>query len=133
NESLIYNDVWNLSPKMLNQFRISAARSAASVRSITNAPSITVLDAFTGGGAQVDQKTTENHTQINEFLSGQSCKHQWKAGINLPDISRRGLTDYSNFGGALTFSTLDDYVHRRPFSLLQQGGQPRTVFLEIVL
>ena len=133
NEGVIYNDVWNLSPKVLNQFRISAARSAAPVRSVTNAPAITVLDAFTGGGAQVDQKTTENHTQFNEFLSWQAGKHQWKAGINVPDISRRGLTDYSNFGGAFTFSTLDDYLRRRPFSLLQQGGVGRTVFLEMVL
>ena len=133
NESVIYNDVWNLSPKVLNQFRISAARSAAPVQSVTNAPAITVLDAFTGGGAQVDQHTTENHTQFNEFLSWQAGKHQWKAGINVPDISRRGLTDYSNFGGAFTFSTLDDYLQQRPFSLVQQGGEGRTVFLEIVL
>jgi Carboxypeptidase regulatory-like domain/TonB dependent receptor len=133
NESLIYNDVWNLSPKILNQFRISAARSGAPSRSVTAGPAVTVLDAFTGGGAQVDQQITENHTQFNEFLSWQAGKHQWKAGINVPDISRRGLTDYSNFGGAFTYSTLDDYLHGRPFSLVQQGGAGRTVFLEMVL
>jgi len=133
NGSVIYNDLWNLSPKTVNQFRISAARSAAPLRSVTNAPAIVVLDAFTGGGGQVDQKTTENHTQINEFLSGQAGRHQWKAGINVPDISRRGLTDYSNFGGVFTFSTLDDYRRGRPFSLVQQGGEGRTVFLEMVL
>ena len=133
NEGLIYNDLWNVSPKVLNQFRISAARQANSLRGVTHAPGISVLDAFTGGGAQVDQKTTENHTQFNEFLSWQAGKHQWKAGINVPDISRRGLTDYGNFGGSFTYSTLDEYLGHRPFSLVQQGGEGRTVFLEVVL
>src|SRR5262249_35447197 len=49
NELPIYNDVWNLSAKLLNQFRISAARSVAPSRRVTGGPSVTVLDAFTGG------------------------------------------------------------------------------------
>jgi len=49
-------------------------------------------------------------------------KHEIRTGINVPDISRRGLNDYTNFGGTFTFSTLQDYLERRPFSLIQQQG-----------
>jgi hypothetical protein len=81
------------------QLRAAARPSKSSTESLTHAPPAVVLDAFTGGGAQADQKTTENHTQFNEFLSWQAGKHQWKAGINAPEVAVSQITLLNTYPG----------------------------------
>jgi hypothetical protein len=54
-----------------------------------------VQDAFTGG-AQADRLQTENHFTFTEIVSYRAGKHSIRTGINVPDISRRGLDDYTN-------------------------------------
>ena len=132
-DEIYYNDSLVISPKLLNQFRMYIGRQHTPTRSVSGAPSVVVLGAFTGGGAQADRLQTENHTNINDIVSWTVGKHQIKTGINVPDISRRGLDDYTNFGGTYTFSSLQDYVARRPFSLVQQQGNGHVVFVETVL
>jgi outer membrane receptor protein involved in Fe transport len=92
-----------------------------------------VLGAFTGGGAQADRIQTENHIAFNEIVVWSGKKHTVRFGINVPDISRRGLDDYTNAGGTYTFSSLTDYLAQRPFSLVRQSGDGRVVFVEKVL
>lgn len=132
-DELYYNDSLVISPKLLNQFRIVFGRQHTPTQSVTDAPAVVVLGAFTGGGAQGDRLQTENHVNLNDIVSWSFGKHQIRTGINVPDISRRGLDDYTNFGGTYTFSSLQDYVQGRPFSLVQQQGNGHVVFLETVL
>jgi outer membrane receptor protein involved in Fe transport len=53
-----------------------------------------------------------------------------KYGFNVPDWSRRGLSDRSNDLGTYNFGSLDDYAQNRPFSAIIQQGDPRTIFVE---
>ena len=103
-DQLYYNDSLVITPKFLNQFRVVFGRQHSPTTSINESPAIVVLGSFTGGGAQGDRLQTENHVNLNDIVSWSAGKHEIRTGINVPDISRRGLDDYTNFGGTFTFS-----------------------------
>jgi outer membrane receptor protein involved in Fe transport len=129
-QEVTYGQTTVLSPKLVNNFRLLLGVERQSTASITRAPKIIVLDAFTGGGAQADLLRTEYHAQLMETLSYSTGKHQLKGGINIPDWSRRGLNNNLNTAGTFYFSSLADYSARRPFSFVQQQGNGHLVFWE---
>jgi hypothetical protein len=53
-----------------------------------------------------------------------------QAGFQLPDWSRRGFDDRSNFGGTFYFANLEAYAASRPYSFVQQQGNGDLAFLE---
>ncbi len=118
-----------ISPKLINELTVRVGRDDNITRSVRQGiPKIIVQDAFTGGGGQADRRSTENHVQLNEIVSWTRGKHFVRAGVNIPDISRRGLSDQTNFGGTFSFATLDDYVHNRPFLYSINQGEGYLVF-----
>ena len=132
-EQFVINHRWLVSPKLLSQFRILFGVDSQRTTSLNLLPRIVVQDSFTGGGAQADLLRTEVHTAYNWIFTYSAGKHTLKFGMNVPDWSRRGLSDRTNQLGTYTFSSLADYAALRPFSLVLQQGNPRTVFIEKVL
>ena len=133
-EDFIYfNHTGTITGKFYNFFRFMIARDHSLTASVDQQPKIVVLGAFTGGGAQADRLQTENHIALNEIVVWSGTKHTVRFGINVPDISRRGLDDNTNAGGTYTFSSLTDYLAQRPFSLVRQSGDGHVVFVEKVL
>lgn len=118
------------SPRLLNQFHFLVGHQDTPVTSITQAPSIVVQGAFTGGGAQADSKRTEAHTEGNDIVTYDRGKHDLKFGVEIPDWSRRGADDFTNFLGTYSFPSLTDYAASRPANYLVQRGQGHLVFLE---
>jgi outer membrane receptor protein involved in Fe transport len=129
-QEINYSQQTVLSPKLVNNFRLLLGVERLSNTSISRDPKIVVLDAFTGGGAQADLLRTEYHAQLMEMLSYSTGKHLIKMGINIPDLSRRGLNNNINSAGTFYFSSLSDYQQRRPYSFVQQQGNGHLVFLE---
>lgn len=120
-----------LSPSLVNEFTMRTGNEGSLTRSVRPGISrIVVLDAFTGGGSQADRRTTENHVQLNEILSWNHAKHFVRGGLNIPDISRRGFSDRTNFGGTFSFSTLADYSNNRPFLFSISQGDGHLAFLQ---
>jgi Carboxypeptidase regulatory-like domain/TonB dependent receptor-like, beta-barrel len=118
-----------ISPKLINELTLRAGHEYGRTRSVRpGVPRLVVQDAFTGGGGQADRRTTENHMQLNEFLSWTQGKHFVKVGLNIPDISRRGFSDEANFGGTFTFATLEDYLNNRPFLYSINQGDGHLAF-----
>lgn len=133
-EDVIYfNHRGSLTKRLFNQFRFLVARQHTPTISINPGPKIQVLGSFTGGGAQGDRLQTENHIAFNEVVVWTGNKHTIRTGINVPDISRRGLDDNTNTAGTYTFATLQDYAQAHPFSLLKQSGNGHVVFIEKVV
>ncbi len=132
-DEIYYNDSLVISPTLLNQFRVVVGRDHAPTTSISRAPGIVVPGSFTGGGAQADSLHTENHMNLNEIVTWTRGKHNIRAGINVPDISRRGMDDNTNSGGTYYFSNLQDYLSARPYSFIQQQGDGHIVFIETVV
>ena len=131
-DQLFYNQRTAFSNTIVNQFRILVARQHTPAVSVQSGPKIIVLDAFTGGGAQGDRLQTENHLIFDDIVSWTHGKHTFKMGINIPDLSRRGLDDNTNSAGTFSFSSLQDYLDGHPFSFVQQRGNGHVVFWEKV-
>ncbi|MFY9569770.1 MAG: carboxypeptidase regulatory-like domain-containing protein [Blastocatellia bacterium] len=120
-----------LSPTLVNEFTLRAGSDTGLTQSVRPGfPRLVVQDAFTGGGSQIDRRSSENHVQLNEIVSWNHGKHFIKGGLNIPDISRRGLSDRTNFGGTFTFSTLEDYLNDRPFLFSINQGNGYLVFYQ---
>jgi hypothetical protein len=118
-----------LSPTLINELTGRVGHEYSRTRSInSNVRKVIVQDAFTGGGAQADRRTTENHIQFNDIVSWTHKKHFVRAGLSVPDISRRGYSDGTNFDGTFTFSTLDDYTNGRPFLFSLNQGDGHVAF-----
>jgi len=122
-----------ISPKLVNQVNLLLGRYKAPTESVRRAPRIVVQEAFNGGGAQADFLRTEEHWVFYENLIWTEGKHVVKAGIQVPDFSRRGVNDRTNELGVFYFSSLTDYQRNRPFTFIQQQGKTAVRFWEIVL
>jgi hypothetical protein len=125
---LIFNDRWAPSPKWLSQFQILIGQEYHATTSVNAAQQIVVQDSFTSGGAQNDQVNTENHIQLNEIVSWSGGNHFVKFGLNVPDLSRRGIENHNDFGGTYIFLSLPDYEAQQPHSFEQQQGSGRVVY-----
>ncbi|HZF40699.1 MAG TPA: carboxypeptidase regulatory-like domain-containing protein [Blastocatellia bacterium] len=118
-----------LSPKLVNELTGRVGHEYSRTRSLhPGIPKLIVQDAFTGGGGQADRRTTENHVQFNDILSWTQGNHFVRSGVNVPDISRRGFSDQTSFGGAFTFATLEDYLNNRPFLYSINQGDGHLAF-----
>lgn len=117
-----------LRPSLLNQFQIMYERNRDSTASTAEQAQIVVQNAFVSGGAQATQLATENNVDIRDVLTWSHKAHTVTAGFAMPNMSRRGLNDYSNRLGTFNFATLQDYVDGRPYSFSRQQGPVHFVY-----
>ncbi len=117
-----FTDTFTISPQFLNQFQVRYERNRDSVSSVSPEGKVVVTDAFTSGGAQVDQRRRESALHFNEIVTWTGKRQTIKAGINVPNLSFRSFDDRSNFGGTYYFSSLQSYLARQPFSYSAQQG-----------
>jgi hypothetical protein len=129
-QQVTYTQQTILQPTLLNQFQMLFGHEREPTISALPAPSIVVNGAFTGGGAQADLLRTETHINLNESLAWTKGHHLIQAGFQLPDWSRRGFYDHTNFGGTFSFSGLANYNAGRPYAFTQQQGNGDLAFLE---
>ena len=121
------------SPHWLNQARFLVGHYDSPVVSVLPEAQITVSGLFTAGGAQADSRRTEYHFDGTDFATYANGKHQVSFGIDIPDISRRGLDDFTNRAGTYTFASAADYSAASPATYLVQTGQGHVAFLEKVI
>jgi hypothetical protein len=129
-EQVTYTQQTVFRPTLLNQFQVLVGHEREPTTSLSPARGIVVAGAFTGGGGQGDLLRTETHMQLTESLVWTKGHHLIQAGFQLPDWSRRGFSDRSNFGGTFYFSSLDAYAAGQPYSFIQQQGNGDLAFLE---
>jgi hypothetical protein len=118
------------SPHWLNQLRFLVGHFDNSVQSVHPDPQIAVSGLFTAGGAQADSRRTEYHFDGTDFATYANGKHQLSFGIDIPDISRRGLDDFTNRAGTYTFASSTAYAAASPSTYLVQTGDGHVAFLE---
>jgi hypothetical protein len=129
-QQVTYTQQTVFSPTLLNQFQVLVGHEREPTTSATPDPGLVVAGAFTGGGGQGDLLRTETHMNLNESLAWTHGHHLVQAGFQLPDWSRRGFYDRTNFGGTFYFSGLNTYSAGQPYSFTQQGGNGDVAFLE---
>jgi Carboxypeptidase regulatory-like domain/TonB dependent receptor len=129
-EQVTYTQQTVFRPTLLNQFQVLVGHEREPTTSLSPARGIVVAGAFTGGGGQADLLRTETHMQLTESLAWTKGHHLIQAGLQLPDWSRRGFYDRSNFGGTFYFANLDTYAAGQPYAFVQQQGNGDLAFLE---
>ncbi len=127
-DDLVFNDSYTVSPKLVNQLQLFLEKDHNPVRSSINATRIIVDGGFTTGGAQADVLDTENNVKINEIVSWSKGHHFIKAGIAIPNLSRRAWEDQANRLGTFKFASVADYNAMLPYAFTEQAGAGRTVF-----
>ena len=116
----------------VNQLRFLVGHYDTGGKSISSEAQIAVSGLFTAGGAQADSRRTEYHFDGTDFATYASGKHQLSFGVDIPDISRRALDDFSNSVGTYTFARTTDYP-TTPATFLLQTGNGHVNFLERVV
>lgn len=127
-DDAIFNDRLILSPNLINQLQITLEKDRDVTTSVTDAQSITVSGAFVGGGAQADVARTENTVHVNEVVSWSHGKHYLRAGVQLPQFSRRAVDDHTNRLGSFKFSSLAGYAANAPYVFTAQQGVGRGLY-----
>jgi outer membrane receptor protein involved in Fe transport len=117
-------------PTLVNQFQFLLGHEREPSTSRTPDRGIVVSGAFTGGGGQVDLVRTETHINLNESLAWIHGHHLIQAGFQLPDWSRRGFNDRTDFGGTFYFANLETYTAGTPYAFTQQRGNGDLALLE---
>jgi hypothetical protein len=129
-QQVTYTQQTIIRPSLVNQFQFLVGHEREPTTSLSPDRAIVVAGAFTGGGGQSDQVRTETHINLNESLVWIHKKHLVQAGFQLPDWSRRGFYDHTNFGGSYYFAGLDEYTAGKPYSFTQQSGNGDIALLE---
>jgi hypothetical protein len=114
----------------LNQLRFLVGHFDNSTTSLNPAPQLAVSGAFVDGGAQADNRRTEYHFDGTDFTSYANGKHELSFGIDIPDISRRGLDDFTNRAGTYTFGSIAEFLANTPSTYQVQTGQGHVTFVE---
>ena len=124
----------SFSPHWVNQARFLVGHFDSQVSSVNPAVQIVALsEQFTVGGAQADTRRTEYHFDGTDFVTYANGKHQLSFGIDIPDISRRGLDDFTNRAGTYSFASYAVPPPPTAITYLVQTGQGHVAFLEKVI
>ncbi|WP_263366750.1 TonB-dependent receptor [Edaphobacter bradus] len=127
-DDAIINDRIIITPNLINQLQITFEKDEDVTKSVTDAQSIQVSGSFIGGGAQADVAKTENTIHVNEVVTWSHGKHYIRAGVQLPQFSRRAVDDHSNRLGTFKFSSLASYAGNAPYVFTAQQGVGRGLY-----
>jgi hypothetical protein len=127
-DDAIFNDRIIITPTLINQLQITFEKDEDVTQSVTNAQSIQVSGSFIGGGAQADTAKTENTIHVNEIVTWSHGKHYIRAGVQLPQFSRRAVDDHTNRLGTFKFASLANYAGNTPYVFTGQQGPGRALY-----
>ena len=103
--------------------RLQVRSASTESRSLTDAPALVVLDAFTGGGAQIAGGRHATEIELASDVDFATGRHSARAGILL-EAGRYRSDDVRNASGTFTFSSLAAFEAGRPTTFTQRTGNP---------
>ena len=113
-----------IKPTFISELRLNMFHNQSSQLPVTEAVAINVLDAFNSGGAQ-----NRNRRRGTNYNFGNTIRWNVKPAVNLQIgtdwvYNKNYSSSETNYLGAFTFSSLDDYVAGRPVTFRQTTGDP---------
>ncbi|HZI17906.1 MAG TPA: carboxypeptidase regulatory-like domain-containing protein [Pyrinomonadaceae bacterium] len=116
---------------VINESRFQFQRQRRAQEGGTFGTVVRVLDAFTGGGAQAaDSSSEQNRFEFQNFTSWAWGNHSLKAGARVRHVSVRDVSR-QNFAGTFTFTSLEQYRNTlldaagaRPAQFSVTAGEP---------
>ena len=111
-----------------NETRFQLRRQSSESSSLTDAPTLQVLDAFTAGGAQIEGGRHGTDIELATDIDYAKGRHSARAGFLL-EAGRYRSDDSRNMGGTFTFASLEAYEAGRPTTFTQRSGNPLVEYL----
>ena len=107
--TLQVSDTQVFSARTLNQFRFQFLHDDTDQTAQNLQPTVTVLEAFTGGGNPSGVSSdSQNHYELQNLTSLFLGRHTLVVGGRLRDLQDSNSSD-ANFNGTFTFPSLNDY------------------------
>lgn len=116
--------------RLLNEFRLQFTDETSKSSPSSNAPAIIVLDAFSSGGAGVDNSNRRQSVYIADNLLFGFGSHALKIG-GLIEYDKVKLVTSNNQNGTFTFSSLTDFLLSQPAIFTQRRASRRVNFSQI--
>ncbi|HEX4951057.1 MAG TPA: carboxypeptidase regulatory-like domain-containing protein [Blastocatellia bacterium] len=114
--------------KMFNEIRFQTTWREIGIASLSNAPTIRVLDAFTSGGQQVTSNNKLREIELTDNLDLTFFKkHTMRVGGTMESGSYRS-SELRNQNGTFTFASLADFRANRPLQYTLRRGAPLVDF-----
>jgi hypothetical protein len=118
-----------LSPRFLNDLRLTYKDEPQQTTSISSQQAIIVLGAFNSGGAQITQQQEEKAAAIQDVATVAWGKQTITFGGGArPRFFH--VTDSSNFAGTFTFASLASYSAGQPELFTMNVGNPQISFAQ---
>ena len=121
-----------LGRRFFTESRLQVRWTESDSRSVIEAPTIRVLDAFTGGGAQQAGGRHAVEFEAASDLDYVRGVHAFRAGILL-EGGRYRSNEFSNYLGTFTFASLDDYEAGRAATYTRRVGDPDVTYNNVQL
>jgi hypothetical protein len=118
---------------MLHEVRLQVYSQESDQASVSSAPTIIVLDAFSKGGAGVSRDGSSRVFELADNLDFNiGRKQQMRVGFLL-DGGRYKNFDAQNAAGTYTYATIQAYKDEKPLTFTQRIGQVDTSFSQYTL
>lgn len=120
-----------ISGSIINEARFQFIRRQDSQESANDLPTVRVLDAFTGGGANIGLAFSgDDRLELQNYTAFSRGRHSLKFGVRLRRVALDNSSP-SNFAGTFTFTSLNQYLDTinnlpgaRPTQFSIAGGDP---------
>jgi hypothetical protein len=116
----------------LNQFRVQWNHEEIASASMSNAPAVIVIDAFSSGGAGVSSEGSTRALEVADNFDFNVGRHAMRAGMLFEAGAFRNV-DSRNAAGTFTFSSLEAFLVGAPNTFTQRLGQLQTAFSQYQL
>lgn len=114
-------DSGSIGKKLFNEFRFQSRWQTVELDSLSNAPTIQVLNAFTRGGAQVSSNRRVHDFDIADNLDFAFKKHALRTGVEFETGNYRS-DEARNLNGTFLFSSLAAFNAGKPTQYSQRSG-----------
>jgi len=116
-----------LGRRLFSESRLQLRWTDFESRSESEARTIRVNDAFTGGGAQMRGGRSDITFELASDLDYVRGAHSWRTGLLL-EGGRYSSDDTSNYLGTYSFASLEDYEAGRPSFFTMRVGDPNVKY-----
>jgi hypothetical protein len=115
-----------------NETRFQVRHQTTFSNSLTDEPTLMVLDAFNAGGAQIEGGRQGTDFEVASDFDYAKGRHSARAGL-LFEGGRYRSDDSRNMGGTFTFASLDAFEAGRPTTFTQRTGEPFVAYSQAQL
>lgn len=116
-----FADSGALGKKLFNEVRFQARWQEVDINSLSDAPTIQVLNAFNRGGAQINSARRVREFELADNLDLPFKKHALRAGF-LFEAANYQSNELRNLNGTFIFSSLAAFRANRPTTYTQRSG-----------